>query len=95
MDENEGLQERDPRVHEIALKSQDFLNTISEKAHELQLAPNLVISLFGLYMKRIVETAVASGTPEEKVVTDIFAMIGQSLGINMQIDDSEVGGSKH
>ena len=82
------MKEDNPRVMEAALKGQAFLNAVSAKAHELQLPPDLTIRLFGLYMKRILENAIENGHPKDKVVADMFTLIGQGMDIEMEVDRS-------
>lgn len=75
------------RVHEAALASKDFLDTITRKACEHQLSRRLVISLFGLFAKHVIELHVEDGIEHREAATTVLRQFLRGAGIEAVFDD--------
>jgi hypothetical protein len=74
-------------VRETAIVGKELLDAISEVAAKRQMSRPLVLSLFGLFAKRVIELEVKDGKTEQEAAQYVISVFLRGAGIESVFDN--------
>lgn len=66
---------------EIAKEAGAFLNAIADDATRRRIPPQVIISLFGLFARQLVDGLIESGKPREEAISEVAGRFMDGLGV--------------
>lgn len=68
--------------------TEDFMATIGQKAREHKIKPHMLVRMFGLYTRHVVDNLVENGVPREQATMEAFELFAQGLGMKVEVGEA-------